>query len=326
MVSKKFLEKVLTFTYFCSNINYYEGTYITHARHRYIYMEGTIGMNRRRPGRGPKISNEVRRLIIGEAIHDSKNMPRRALAVRLQDLIEKMGEISPTEDTLAKMISEARNKQPSELDRPWSIGACTQYNIPPDIIPILISLQKLKASDGKEGMSGKVTIREAKWVTRLYPVAEPVINKAFTNNDGRLWLLSLIVSSYVQRERVSEQMNEQYPDTSDLDRLYFASDNLLSDDSLAAWWGTFPPKYQQAVADVLEPYHQRAFKEFEQANGGPLTDEEIKLIDQCFEVAKTSGPIVLREWVKQHPLAQRFHMADLDWGTIYSEAIKEGLE
>ncbi len=104
-------------------------------------------MNGKRPGRGPQISNEVRRLIISEAIHDSRNMPRRALAVRLQDLIEKMGEISPTEDTLAKMISEARNKQPSEIDRPWSIGACAEYNIPPDIIPILIGLQKLRATE-----------------------------------------------------------------------------------------------------------------------------------------------------------------------------------
>ncbi|MFH0768301.1 MAG: hypothetical protein V1932_01880, partial [Chloroflexota bacterium] len=168
-------------------------------------------MNKRRPGRGPKISNEVRRLIIGQAIHDSKNMPRRALAVRLQDIIEKMGEISPSEDTLVKMISEARNKQPSELDQPWSIGACDEYNIPPDIIPILISLQKLKDKDQGESRLWKMTIREARWVARLYPVAEPVIDRLFKNEEGSLWWLSLIVNGYVQRERVSEQMSEQYP-------------------------------------------------------------------------------------------------------------------
>ena len=107
----------------------------------------------------------------------ARHMPRRALAVRLQDLIEKMGEISPTEDTLARMISEARNKQPSELDQPWSIGACAQYNIPPDIIPVLIRLQKLKAARRRRRLAGEITIREARWVARLYPAAEPLIDK-----------------------------------------------------------------------------------------------------------------------------------------------------
>src|SRR4030065_755843 len=115
-------------------------------------MEGILFLNKEKTGRGPKISLEVRRMIIGQAIHDNKNMPRRALAVRLQDLIEKMGEISPTEDTLAKLISEARNQQPSELDQPWSIGACAQYNIPPAIIPVLIRIQELKASGDIVGL------------------------------------------------------------------------------------------------------------------------------------------------------------------------------
>ena len=191
-------------------------------------------MERERTARGPNISSDVRHLIIGQAIHDSKNMPRRALAVRLQELIEEMGEVSPTEETLIRMASEARNKQASDLDQPWDIGACAQYNIPPDIIPVLIKLQTLKASGDKESLPGEITIREAQWVARLYPVAEPVINKSFIDDGGRLGLLSLIVSSYVQRERVNEQMNEQYPNTSDLDRLYFANEDLLSENSLEA--------------------------------------------------------------------------------------------
>jgi len=280
-------------------------------------------MRNKRPGRGPKISNEVRRLIIGEAIHDSKNMPRRALAVRLQDLIEKMGEISPTEDTLARMISEARNQQPSELDRPWSIGACAQHNIPPEIIPVLISLEKLKATGEKEALLGQITIREARWIARLYPAANPIIKKTFIDDRGRFQLLSLIVSCYVHRERVSEQMNEQYPNTSDLDRLYFANEDLLSEDSLEAWWGVFPIKYQQAVSNILEPRRLFAIAELEKVRGRPLSDEETEVINTGFDVVKKDGPLALREWVKQHPVAQEINMADLDWGTIYSKALWE---
>jgi len=248
-------------------------------------------MNKRRPGRGPKISNEVRRLIIGQAIHDSKNMPRRALAVRLQDIIEKMGEISPSEDTLVKMISEARNKQPSELDQPWSIGACDEYNIPPDIIPILISLQKLKDKDQGESRLWKMTIREARWVARLFPVAEPLVNKAFTDEESSLWWLSLIVSSYIERERVSEQMNEQYPNTSDLDRLYFANEDPFSDVSLNAWWNTIPPEYQQAIFDAVEQERLVTHEDIKRHKGRPLSDEEVKMINACFDIIKSGDPI-----------------------------------
>jgi len=279
-------------------------------------------MNKRRPGRGPKISNEVRRLIIGQAIHDSKNMPRRALAVRLQDIIEKMGEISPSEDTLVKMISEARNKQPSELDQPWSIGACDEYNIPPDIIPILISLQKLKDKDQGESRLWKMTIREARWVARLFPVAEPLVNKAFTDEESSLWWLSLIVSSYMQRERVSEQMNEQYPNTSDLDRLYFANEDPFSDVSLNAWWNTIPPEYQQAIFDAVEQERLVTHEDIKRHKGRPLSDEEVKMINACFDIMKSGDPIALSEFVKQCPLAQENGMMQIISSIIYSKAVR----
>ena len=281
-------------------------------------------MEKDKTGRGPNISNEVRRLVIGQAIHDSKNMPRRALAVRLQDLIEKMGEISPTEETLMRMISEARNQQPSELDQPWSIGACAQYNIPPAIIPVLIRIQELKASGDIVGLLRVVTIREAQWVARLFPVAEPVINKTFSVDQDRLLLLSLIVSCYMEKERVSQQMNEQYPNTSELDRVYFANEDLLSEDSIEAWWNVFPRKYQQAISEALEPRRLMGFKEVEQAKGRPLSDEEVKMVNDCFDEAEKGGPTALRAWVKQHPLTQVYNMAELDWMTIYSEALWEG--
>jgi len=249
-------------------------------------------------------------------------MPRRALAVRLQDLIEEIGEISPTEDTLARMISEARNKQQSELDQPWSIGACSQYNISPDIIPILIKIQKLKAVDNKEESSlGKITIREAQWVARLYPAAEPVINKIFTHEEEKLWWLSIIVNGYVQRERVSEQMNEQYPNTSELDGLYFANEDFLSDDALAAWWGTLPLEYQQAIFDTIEQERPILHEDIKRHKGRALSDEEVKMINDCLDILKTSGPVALREFVNQCPLAQENGMLQIIPSILYSKTV-----
>ena len=281
-------------------------------------------MESERTGRGPNISSEVKRLIIGQAIHDSKNMPRRALAVRLHDLIERMGEVSPTEDTLARMISEARNKQPSELDQPWSIGACSQYNIMPDIIPTLIRLQKLKAVYDEGESPGKMTIREARWVARLYPVAEPVIDRLFKNEEGSLWWLSLIVNGYVQRERVSEQMNEQYPNTSDLDRLYFASENFLSDETLESWWGTLPLEYQQAIVNAIEQERPILHEDIKRHKGRALSDEETKMINDCLDILKSGGPAALREFVNHCPLAQENGMLQIGSSILDSKTVLGG--
>ena len=283
-------------------------------------------MNRRRPGRGPKISNEVRQLIISQAIHDSNTMPRRALAVRLQELIERMGEVSPTEDTLVRMISEARNKQPSELEKPWSIGACAQYNIPPDIIPILIKIQKLKAGEDEGGSLGEITIREARWIARLYPAAEPLIsNLAFGYDRRFLWLL-FIANGYVQRERVSENINEQYPNTSDLDRLYFTGEIFLGDDALVSWWDAIPPEYQQTILDAIEEDRTVTHEDIKRHKGHPLSSEEIKMIDDCFDIVKSGGLAALREFVNRSSLAQDSGMMHIITSLLYSKAISGGIK
>ena len=283
-------------------------------------------MNKRRPGRGPKISREVRQLIISQAIHDSKTMPRRALAVRLQELIERMGEVSPTEDTLARMISEARNKQPSELEKPWSIGACAQYNIPPEIIPILIKIQKLKAVEDEEGSLGEITIREAKWIAQLCQAAEPLISKLAVGDDRRLLLLLFIANSYVQRERVSEQINEQYPNTSDLDMLYFAGEDFLSDDALVSWWDAIPPEYRQTILDVIEEERTITHEDIKRHVGRPLSSEEIKIIDDCFDITKGGGLVALREFVNQSSLAKEYGMMHIMTSILYSKAVSGGIE
>lgn len=272
------------------------------------------------PGRGPQISNEVKRLIISQAIHDSKNMPRRALAVRLQELIEKMGEVSPTEDTLAKMISEARNKQPSDLDQPWSIGANAQYDIPAEIIPVLMKMRKSRAPQDKEGAMGEITIREARWAARLYPAAEPVISK-LPLEENRLWGLSEILSGYVLREQLSEQMNEQYPNTSDLDGLYFASEDPFSDASLQAWWQTVPLEYRQVILDAVEQERAQTHEDVKRNKKRPLTSEEIKMIDDSFDAIKSGGLEALSELVRQSPLARENDMMEIVSAILYSKSL-----
>ena len=278
----------------------------------------------RRPGRGPQISKENRRLIISQAVHDARNMPRWPLAARLKDLIEKMGYTSPSDETLVKMISEARNKQPRDLEKPWSIGACSYYNIPHDMIPVLIKLQKLMAEYGDdEDVSRVLTVREAQWIARLYHMAEPLIRE-FPNaaESGFLWL-DFIASSYVQRERVSEQMNEQYPDTTDLDRLYFYSDDFLNHDVLISWWAALLPDHKRAIIDALEEQRAETHRDIERHKKRPLSTEETKMIDDCYDSMQKGGLVALREFVNQSPLAQENGMIHLVASVLY-ETVRSG--
>jgi len=284
-------------------------------------------MNTERTGRGPQISKEVRRLIISQAVHDARNMPRWPLAARLKDLIEKMGYTSPSDETLVKMISEARNKQPRELEKPWSIGACSYYNIPHDMIPVLIKLQKLMAEYGDdEDVSRVLTVREAQWIARLYHMAEPLIRE-FPNaaESGFLWL-DFIASSYVQRERVSEQMNEQYPDTTDLDRLYFYSDDFLNHDVLISWWDALLPDHKQAIIDALEEQRAETHRDIERHKKRPLSTEETKMIDDCYDSMQKGGLVALREFVNQSPLAQENGMIHLMASVLYETARSGGIK
>jgi len=284
-------------------------------------------MNIKKSGRGPNISNTVRQLIISQAIHDSKTMPRRALAVRLQELIERMGEPPPTEDTLVKMISEARNKQPSELEKPWCIGACTYYNIPTDVIPVLIKIQKLKAEYGnEEEMSKVLTLREARWIARLYHVAKPLISELPDVEENDILWLDFIASSYVQRERVSEQMNEQYPDTTDLDKLYFYSEDLLNDDVLISWWDALLPDHRQAIIDALEEERTVTHKDIERHKKRPLSPEETKMINDCYDSIKKGGLVALREFIDQSPLAKENEMMHLMTAILYEKARSGGIK
>lgn len=282
-------------------------------------------MNAKRTGRGPQISKEVRQLIISQAIHDSKTMPRRALAVRLQELIERMGEVSPTEDTLMKLISKARNKQPSELEKPWSIGACFYYNIPSDIISILIKLRRMKEGDyWNIHTNDTLTIREARWVALIYPAAEPWIRDSTRGEESMMLCLDLIASAYSIRERASEQINEPHPNTLDLDKLYFDHEEFLGQEAVISWWQTIPEEYQHAALDALKEQMVGTVDAISQIVGRPLSPEEVGIVNSCFEIVKRDGVIALQEFVNQSPIAQKMCVFDFITETLFSNVLHGG--
>lgn len=115
----------------------------------------------------PGIKPFIKQLIYANAIKD-ESTPRLALALELKRLIEEMGEVSPSEETMIKLISEARNQPDGPLDKVWSLGCLAEYEISPEALPAIMRVYR-KYHREKEGY---FTIRWAMWIARLYKFIE----------------------------------------------------------------------------------------------------------------------------------------------------------
>jgi hypothetical protein len=71
---------------------------------------------------------------------------------------------------MIKLISKSRNNPDSPIDALWSLGTLSEYPIPTDALPIVMSIweRRLMQLDADEYL----TIREALWVARLYKLIE----------------------------------------------------------------------------------------------------------------------------------------------------------
>jgi len=153
----------------------------------------------------PPIKLMIKRLITEKALENRK-MPRPALTAELIKLIEEMGEIAPSEETIKRLISHVRNSPETPLDAPFSLGAVIEHGIPADAIPMLLKMQYLRP----------MTIREARWAAKLYIFAQQYLYADFPEFP---MLLHRLAADYALRERGCE-FQEVPCDTSDLDELF----------------------------------------------------------------------------------------------------------
>lgn len=143
------------------------------------------------PNRGPRISPSIKKLIASEVIR-CPGKPRAVLAVELKDIIERMGERPPGDDTLMRMISAQRNKEPKPLDKPWQLGFMREYDISPQAVPYICRVQEWAAIK-KEA---EVTVRQALWISRLYALRIKDIYRASEEEISHLWTVSHLYAYY----------------------------------------------------------------------------------------------------------------------------------
>jgi hypothetical protein len=123
--------------------------------------------------RGPNTPEEIKYdiLLLKKADFNDK-LTAKVIRTILVKLHPKSKNI-PKERAISNIIQKNRDNIEFEpKDYPWTIGSCDEYNIPGDFIPILIQMQSVA-----KALDRDISIRQAKWIVRLYPSVCGLIDK-----------------------------------------------------------------------------------------------------------------------------------------------------
>jgi hypothetical protein len=175
-------------------------------------------MTPRKSNARPKALKPIVRSLIAKRAVENPTEDRRILAFDLIEEIKQLGEVPPTDETLIKYISEFRNKYID--DKPWTTASLELDLVGSEAIPLLIALQVQR----KTFLSKPLTVREAKWFSRLYGFKDivtikiPEIKKSMPAK--RLFTADIIASwaqIYAYRERIDIISGIKERDNADLD-------------------------------------------------------------------------------------------------------------
>lgn len=121
-------------------------------------------------GRGPKISPKVRVIIAEEYLHN----PKRPAKVVMLEVHRKLHELkwqarpgwpglSAVQKELAKINKKLKGNMPDEEDNLWHLSALAKVDIPAEALPEIMRAWAKAVKDDE-----RFTIRQAKWIGRLY--------------------------------------------------------------------------------------------------------------------------------------------------------------
>ncbi len=153
---------------------------------------------------------------------EGKRKPRAGEALVYLQHLTRIGLLPrdtklPGESSIRKTLQKLTEPSNNPLDKPWSVGACIQHNIPSDSVALLNDLRKQ--------MGDKLTIRIARWVVFLKPVITPLLDNELKEDE--IGSLTLIAANYATLEASSEE-SEEVSDTSELDAIYFSESKISS--------------------------------------------------------------------------------------------------
>ena len=231
---------------------------------------------------GDLLLDEKRMLADGEIKKPLKaNHYRRVIAERLGF----NDDTGPSLRSYEVWIQELRRalKEDSPMDKVWTVGACLQYDISPDVIPTL-------ATHKAAGLG--VTIRQARWLSTLHPVLDLIVGEEFPNLERmiRAEYVVEITEQYARLEQIAQMMGKPYADTAALDDRYFVRKDF-SAKSMSDGWGEAGlslRRISQALV-TYAPLNPKMMGVIQEIKTDLKGDPEAKLV-HALQVASYGGP------------------------------------
>ena len=165
--------------------------------------------------KGPIITNAVEVLITSVyqkhpkwKAPEVRNEVRSILRNKNSKIPSSWPSISTVQKALAKVRKKMKEMPEDPLHKPWNMGTIDQYPIPPDTIPFVLKVWKLqeekvyKFRQMKPPFDLALSIREAKWVSRLCHVIPDDIEK-----------LSRTAAIYANWEELTERAGQSFNST-----------------------------------------------------------------------------------------------------------------
>jgi hypothetical protein len=120
--------------------------------------------------------------ICGYAL-EFRSMQRTKLAEKIQSEVHWAGK-TPEIEVLERKISHYRKESIDDPeDKAWSMATIDKYPVAPQAIPAILVCQKLCFRD-----KVVLSIREAKWISRLYALMSDEVRQDFVWRHGVKWL------------------------------------------------------------------------------------------------------------------------------------------
>ncbi|GEM_PF-6893699 len=169
--------------------------------------------------RGPNIPDDWRKYIFNQAIEE-KYKPRMLLADEIVEQMRQSRDIKdrlPERESVAKLISRARNLPYTDEDKPWSIAASVKYGISPEASKDLFDIWRFSLA-----IDRPISIRQAKWIVYIQALYYQDISTGKRYSDKVVRNLELISLSWLYsiQEQVSQIMGEKHFNTTALDAVF----------------------------------------------------------------------------------------------------------
>lgn len=191
-----------------------------------------------------KVSDKIKGAIVDLMIKEKdierkKKHPATWYRDEIANALKLADKDNPSLRSYESIIQSIRKslQSKSPLEEPWSLGMLSKYkdDFPPEIVPVLIKVQKLQMQNNWEGPR-VLTIRQAQWIARLCHLIREISMRRHLDEED-LFMIWVISDLYAKREEMDEIIGRKYLDSSNLDKEIFFTEHFweLSIDEKAAY-------------------------------------------------------------------------------------------